>query len=104
LNTSERFLRFANECEDMAHLSPTPVNKLVWRNLAHRWRRCAELTRGDDATAYIDRLRKRHFKAAHERVTAPSVGLPVRGDRRLFVRRPYTTSALPRRAFVFWIV
>ena len=30
-----------------------------------------------------------------ERVTAPSVGLPVRGDRRLFVRRPYTTSAPP---------
>jgi hypothetical protein len=60
LNTSERFLQFANECEDMAHLSPTPVNKVVWRNLAHRWRRCAELSRGEDSTAYIDRLRRRH--------------------------------------------
>jgi hypothetical protein len=65
LNTSDRFLRFANECEYMAHLSPTSVNKVVWRDLAHRWRRCAELSPGDDTTAYIDRLRRRQFKAAH---------------------------------------
>jgi hypothetical protein len=36
-----------------------------------------------------------HLRMLAERVTAPSVGLPVRGDRRLFVRRPYTTSAPP---------
>jgi hypothetical protein len=65
LDTSERFLRFAAECEAMAKSSPTPVSRAVWQQLARRWIRCADLARKDNSMAYIERLRRRQFKAAH---------------------------------------
>jgi hypothetical protein len=43
MDASERFLRFAAECELMAKFSPSPKNKTVWRRMAERWVRCAEL-------------------------------------------------------------
>jgi hypothetical protein len=65
LDTSERFLRFAAECEVMAKSSPTPASKAVWQQLAQRWIRCADFACKDNSTAYIERLRRRQFKAAH---------------------------------------
>jgi hypothetical protein len=65
LDTSERFLRFAAECEAMAKSSPTPVSKAVWQQLARRWIRCADLACKDNSTAYIERLRMRQLKAAN---------------------------------------
>jgi hypothetical protein len=43
MNTSDRFLRFAAECEVMAKFSRSPENRAVWSGLAQRWQRCAEL-------------------------------------------------------------
>jgi hypothetical protein len=43
MDASERFLRFAAECELMAKFSPSPENKTVWRRMAERWVRCAEM-------------------------------------------------------------
>ena len=43
MNTSDRFLRFAAECEVMAKFSRTPENRAVWNGLAERWVRCAKL-------------------------------------------------------------
>ena len=37
MNTSDRFLRFAAECEVMAKFSRTPENRAVWNGLAERW-------------------------------------------------------------------
>jgi hypothetical protein len=43
MNTSDRFLRFAAECEVMAKFSRSPENRAVWSGLAERWIRCAKL-------------------------------------------------------------
>ena len=43
MNTADRFLRFAAECDVMAKFSPSPENKRVWNDLAKRWVRCAQL-------------------------------------------------------------
>ena len=43
MDASDRFLRFAAECELMAKGSRDPENKTVWRGMAERWARCAEL-------------------------------------------------------------
>jgi len=43
MNTADRFLRFAAECEVMAKISRSPENRTVWSGLAQRWQRCAEL-------------------------------------------------------------
>jgi hypothetical protein len=39
VDTVDRFLRFAAECEAMAELSPIRENKLLWNGLSERWRR-----------------------------------------------------------------
>jgi hypothetical protein len=41
MKTSDRFLRFAAECEAKAKFSPSLENRAVWRGLAERWIRCA---------------------------------------------------------------
>jgi hypothetical protein len=43
MHTTDRFLRFAAECEVMAKFTRSPENKAVWNGLAQRWLRCAEL-------------------------------------------------------------
>jgi hypothetical protein len=43
MNTSDRFTRFAAECEVMAKFSRGADDKAVWNRLAQRWIRCAEL-------------------------------------------------------------
>ena len=48
MNTSDRFLRFAAECEVMAKFSRTPENRAVWNGLAERWVRCAKLMDHED--------------------------------------------------------
>lgn len=44
MDTTDRFLRFAAECEAMAKLSHSRENKIFWTGLAQRWVRCAKLT------------------------------------------------------------
>lgn len=43
MHATDRFLRFAAECESMAKFTRNPENKAVWNGLAQRWLRCAEL-------------------------------------------------------------
>jgi hypothetical protein len=68
MNPSEKFLRFAAECEAMVKLARTRESKNTWRGLAARLTRYAELVERQSATAH-DRISKRHQK-------------PERGSRR----------------------
>ena len=43
MDATDRFLRFAAECEVMAKVTRTRENKAVWNGLAQRWLRCAEM-------------------------------------------------------------
>ena len=45
---SEEFLRHAAECKNMAEFSRDPESRAVWRRMAERWVRCAELARQQD--------------------------------------------------------
>jgi|SRR5580704_15137530 hypothetical protein len=65
MNTSDRFLRFAAECEVMAKFSPTPENRAVWSGLAERWIRCAKLMDHQDSESYSRRFLKRQPKAVY---------------------------------------
>ena len=47
--TTEDFLRHAAECEYMAKFSRDAHNKAVWRSMAERWVRCAELAKQQSA-------------------------------------------------------
>ena len=62
MNTSDRFLRFAAECEVMAKFSRTPENRAVWSGLAERWIRCAKLMDHQDSEGRGRRSLKRHPK------------------------------------------
>jgi hypothetical protein len=52
LMTSEDFVRRAAECEYMAKSSRDAENKVVWRNMAERWVRCAELAKQQAAVIH----------------------------------------------------
>jgi hypothetical protein len=43
MDATDRFLRFAAECEVMAKVTRSRENKAVWNGLAQRWLRCAEM-------------------------------------------------------------
>jgi len=45
---SEEFMRHAAECKRMAEFSRDPESRAVWRRMAERWVRCAELARHQD--------------------------------------------------------
>ncbi len=69
MNTAERFLRFAAECEAMAKFSHSPENKTVWRQLAERWLCIADLVEHQntlaDSVGRMKRPRKRRHGWAH---------------------------------------
>jgi hypothetical protein len=52
MEPSERFLRFAAECELMAKFTRSPENKTVWTRMAERWLRCAHLYDRESAIAH----------------------------------------------------
>jgi hypothetical protein len=52
MEPSERFLRFAAECELMAKFTRSPENKTVWTRMAERWLRCAQLYDRESALAH----------------------------------------------------
>ena len=65
MSTSDRFLRFAAECEVMAEFSPSPENEAVWRQLAERWRKIADLFERQDSLAHTAGPMRRHRQPAH---------------------------------------
>jgi hypothetical protein len=65
MNTSEKFLRFAAECEFMAKFTHNPKNKTIWTNMAERWIRCAALFDRQSSAADHGSSIKRHPKPTH---------------------------------------
>ena len=64
MDASERFLRFAAECELMAKFTPSRENKTVWHRLAERWIQCAELIERQNSLAQDARSMKHRGKPA----------------------------------------
>jgi hypothetical protein len=64
MNASDRFLRFAAECELMAKFTPSPENEALWHRMAERWIRCAELIERQDSVAHAAGSMKRNRKPA----------------------------------------
>jgi hypothetical protein len=62
MDPSERFLRFAAECELMAKFTRSRENKTVWTRMAERWVRCARLYDGRSAAAYSSSSARRQHR------------------------------------------
>jgi hypothetical protein len=60
MDPSEKFLRFAAECELMAKFTRSRENKTVWIRMAERWVRCARLYDGRSAAAHASNSARRH--------------------------------------------
>jgi hypothetical protein len=65
VHTTDRFLRFAAECEVMAKFTRSPENKAVWTGLAQRWLRCAELMDQEQASLRQPSSAKRQRVFSH---------------------------------------
>jgi hypothetical protein len=63
MDASERFLRFAAECELMAELTPSAENELTWHRMAERWIRCAELMEQRSSATHTAGAMKRRRRA-----------------------------------------
>jgi hypothetical protein len=58
MNTSEKFLRFAAECEVMAKFTHSAESRATWSRLAERWIRCAEMIERHGASSHRHRITK----------------------------------------------
>jgi hypothetical protein len=65
MNPSEKFLRFAAECELMAKFTHSPENRTVWTRMAERWLRCAQLYESECSAAHSAGSARRHRTPAH---------------------------------------
>jgi hypothetical protein len=45
MDTANKLFRFATECEAMANSAYSDNDKASWREMAERWRQCAETSR-----------------------------------------------------------
>ena len=89
MNTSDRVLKFAAECQVMAKFSPSSENRAVWRGLAQRWTRCAELMDHLDLEDHSRRSLKRRqgrlsfsWRAPLQAVSSLIVGEALRSSTR----------------------
>ena len=60
MSASEKFRKFAGECQAMAKFARSPESKATWDDLAARWVQCAELNELRSSTATLDRMARRH--------------------------------------------
>ena len=58
MNTSEKFLRFAAECEVMAKFTRSAESRATWSRLAERWIRCAKMVERNGLASHRHRLTK----------------------------------------------
>jgi hypothetical protein len=65
MNLSEKFERFAAECEAMAKIAHTSENQARWKRMAERWLQCAELNERQTAAAQNRDQERRHRAAPH---------------------------------------
>jgi hypothetical protein len=63
MEPSEKFLRFAAECELMAKFTHSPENKTIWIRMAERWLRCARLYDRESAIANSGSARRHRTPA-----------------------------------------
>jgi hypothetical protein len=72
MSASEKFLRFADECEIMASLARVSQSKLMWRTFAARWSGYAESVESRFAKAHIEKMKRSHRKPAPGNLGAES--------------------------------
>jgi hypothetical protein len=65
MDTSDRFLRFAAECEVMAKFTRSREDKAVWNGLAQRWLKCAELMGQEHSALHHRNPARRQRTALH---------------------------------------
>jgi len=65
MNASDRFLRFAAECEAMAKITRSAENEVAWHQMAERWFRLADLVERQSKTAHSVGVLKEHRKRPH---------------------------------------
>jgi hypothetical protein len=65
MDPSEKFQRFAAECERMAKFTHSPENRTIWTRMAERWMRCAELYERQSSAVHAAGSAKRHRAATH---------------------------------------
>jgi hypothetical protein len=65
MNPAEEFVMFAAECESMAKFTHTPENKALWKRMAERWLRCAELYDRQNSATQHGKLTKRQRTPGH---------------------------------------
>jgi hypothetical protein len=65
MNPSEKFMRFAAECEHMAKFTRSPENRTVWIRMAERWMRCAQLYDRESSAVQSASVARRHRPATH---------------------------------------
>jgi hypothetical protein len=65
MDPSEKFLRFAAECELMAKSARNRENKSVWTGLAERWIRFAHLYDSKNAMLHASGSARRHRTPVH---------------------------------------
>jgi hypothetical protein len=58
MSTSEKFLRFAAECEVMAKFTRSAESRATWSRLAERWIRCAEMVERNSVSSRRHRITK----------------------------------------------
>jgi hypothetical protein len=64
MNTAQKFLRFAAQCDVMAQSSRDLENKTVWSEMAERWLRCAALVDRESVSAHYGGSTKQSQKTA----------------------------------------
>jgi hypothetical protein len=64
MSASEKFLRFAAECETMADLARDRESRLVWRDFAARWNRYAQTVESKTAKAHTERMSRQRRRPA----------------------------------------
>jgi hypothetical protein len=59
MDPTNKLFKFAAECEDMAKAADHNNDKAAWRDLAQRWRRCAQTNKDHSVTLRASLEQKR---------------------------------------------
>ena len=87
MSPSEKFLRFAVECEAMAKFACDRESKAVWQGFAARWIQYAESIERRSATAHLDTMTKQqaHTHRMTKRPHKPKYPHQATGNRQRVV-------------------
>jgi hypothetical protein len=65
MDPSEKFHKFAAECQRMAKFTHSAENRAVWTRMAERWLLCAQLYDRQSSAVHAAGTSKRHRTPAH---------------------------------------